>query len=56
VTPEIARIEACPFPRLKLVIAELNALRPLGIQHIDMPLTPERVCRAIQSAKRQAAQ
>ena len=30
--------------------AVVDALRPLGIDNIDMPLTPERVWRAIQSA------
>jgi carbon-monoxide dehydrogenase large subunit len=28
-----------------------DALRPLGIQHIDMPATPPRVWRAIAQAK-----
>ena len=31
--------------------AVIDALAPLGIQHIDMPLTPARVWRAIQAAK-----
>ncbi len=31
--------------------AVMDALAPLGIRHIDMPLTPERVWRAMQSAK-----
>ena len=31
-----------------VVHAVLNALRPLGVDHIDMPLTPERVWQAIQ--------
>ena len=31
--------------------AVLDALRPLGVIRIDMPLTPERVWRAIQEAK-----
>ena len=30
-----------------VVHAVLNALRPLGVEHIDMPLTPERVWRAV---------
>jgi carbon-monoxide dehydrogenase large subunit len=34
------------------VIAVLDALRPLGIRHLDMPLTPNRVWRAIQEAQR----
>jgi aerobic carbon-monoxide dehydrogenase large subunit len=31
--------------------AVLDALRPFGIKHIDMPLTPERIWRAINQAK-----
>jgi aerobic carbon-monoxide dehydrogenase large subunit len=34
-----------------LVNAVCDALAPLGIKHIDMPLTPERVWRAIQVAR-----
>jgi carbon-monoxide dehydrogenase large subunit len=34
-----------------LVSAALNALAPLGVAAIDMPLTPERVWRAIQDAR-----
>ena len=34
-----------------IVNAILDALAPLGIDHIDMPATPERVWRAIQSAR-----
>ena len=30
-----------------LVAAVIDAVRPLGIQHLDMPLTPARVWRAI---------
>ena len=30
--------------------AVLDALRPLGIRHLDMPATPEIVWRAIQAA------
>ncbi|MBF6594671.1 MAG: molybdopterin-dependent oxidoreductase [Thermaceae bacterium] len=32
--------------------AVLDALRPFGIQHLDMPYTPEKVWRAIQGAKK----
>ena len=32
--------------------AVMNALSPLGVIHLDMPATPERVWRAIQQAKR----
>jgi carbon-monoxide dehydrogenase large subunit len=34
-----------------VVNAVVDALAPLGITHIDMPLTPERVWRAIEQAK-----
>jgi carbon-monoxide dehydrogenase large subunit len=33
-----------------LVNAVMDALRPLGIRHLDMPLTPEKVWTAIQAA------
>jgi carbon-monoxide dehydrogenase large subunit len=33
-----------------IVNAILDALSPLGIEHIDMPATPERVWRAIRNA------
>jgi carbon-monoxide dehydrogenase large subunit len=32
--------------------AVMDALSPLGVKTIDMPLTPERVWRAIQEARR----
>ena len=38
-----------------LVNAVVDALRPYGIKHIDMPLTPERVWTAIQEAQVQEA-
>ena len=34
-----------------VVNAVVDALAPLGISHIDMPLTPERVWRAIEEAR-----
>ena len=34
-----------------LLNAVNDALAPLGVRHLDMPVTPERVWRAIQSAK-----
>lgn len=34
-----------------VVNAVMDALAPFGIKHIDMPLTPERVWRAIQQAQ-----
>lgn len=37
-----------------VVNAVLDALSDYGIKHIDMPLTPERVWRAIQDAKKAA--
>jgi carbon-monoxide dehydrogenase large subunit len=41
---------ACGAPGA-LVSAVVDALRPLGVRHIDMPLSPERVWRAIAEAK-----
>ena len=35
-----------------VIAAILDALRPLGVRHIDMPATPERVWRAISGARR----
>ncbi len=35
-----------------IVNAAVDALRPLGVRHIDLPLTPERVWRAIQAARK----
>ena len=34
-----------------IISAVLDALAPLGIDHIDMPATPERVWRAIRAAR-----
>jgi carbon-monoxide dehydrogenase large subunit len=34
-----------------IVNAVLDALRPLGVEHIDMPVTPARVWNAINAAK-----
>jgi aerobic carbon-monoxide dehydrogenase large subunit len=36
------------------VNAVMDALAPLGIRHLDMPLTPERVWRAMREAKKEA--
>ena len=36
--------------------AVLNALGPLGVRHLDMPLTPLKIWQAIQLAKTQAAE
>jgi carbon-monoxide dehydrogenase large subunit len=32
--------------------AVMDALRPLGVGHLDMPLTPAKIWHAIQSAKK----
>jgi len=34
-----------------IICAVLDALAPLGVTHIDMPATPERVWRAIRVAR-----
>jgi carbon-monoxide dehydrogenase large subunit len=34
-----------------LANAVMDAFRPLGVRHIDMPYTPQRVWRAIQDAR-----
>jgi carbon-monoxide dehydrogenase large subunit len=44
---EAATIGAPPA----VVNAVIDALQPLGVTHIEMPVTPERVWRAIQEAK-----
>ena len=31
--------------------AVVDALRPLGVRHVDLPCTPERVWRAVQDAR-----
>lgn len=50
---EAGAIGACPA----VINALVDALSPLGIRHIDMPATPEKVWRAIQDAQqRQAAE
>jgi carbon-monoxide dehydrogenase large subunit len=41
---------ACGAPGC-FVSAVMDALAPLGVKHIDMPLTPDRVWRAISEAK-----
>jgi carbon-monoxide dehydrogenase large subunit len=45
----------CAGSLVTLVNAVIDALSELGITAIDMPLTPERVWRAIQDAKTKAA-
>ncbi len=34
-----------------IVNAVIDALRPLGVEHVDLPLTPEKVWRAIHDAR-----
>jgi carbon-monoxide dehydrogenase large subunit len=34
-----------------VINAVLDALRPLGVENIDMPATPQRVWEAIERAK-----
>lgn len=48
---EAGAIGACPAVMNALV----DALSPLGIRHIDMPATPEKVWRAIQDAQQRKA-
>ena len=57
-----ARVAPCAaacsrgFGSLVCIVNEVvDALSEYGITHIDMPLTPERVLRAIQDAKAKAA-
>ncbi|MGH6780063.1 MAG: xanthine dehydrogenase family protein molybdopterin-binding subunit [Bradyrhizobium sp.] len=45
----------CAGSLASVVNAVLDALADYGIKHIDMPLTPERVWRAIEEAKAKAA-
>jgi carbon-monoxide dehydrogenase large subunit len=44
---EMGTIAATPT----IANAVMDALAPLGVRHIDMPLTPEKIWRAIQAAK-----
>jgi carbon-monoxide dehydrogenase large subunit len=34
-----------------VILAILDALRPLGVEQLDMPATPQRVWQAIQGAR-----
>jgi aerobic carbon-monoxide dehydrogenase large subunit len=43
----------CTASMPSLTNAVIDALRPLGVQHLDMPLTPAKVWHAIKSAKKQ---
>jgi carbon-monoxide dehydrogenase large subunit len=36
-----------------VILAILDALRPLGVEHLDMPATPQRVWQAIHQRRRQ---
>ena len=44
---EAGTIGACPA----VVNAAIDALAPLGVTHVDMPLTPETIWRAICNAR-----
>ena len=48
---EAGAIGSCPA----VINALVNALAPLGVRNVDMPATPEKVWRAVQSARRQEA-
>ena len=37
---------------VSLANAVMDALSPLGIRHIDMPLTAEKIWKAIQSSRK----
>ena len=42
----------CTVPALAVIInAVVDALSDLGVRHVEMPATPERVWRAIQEAR-----
>ena len=43
----------CTASLPSLTNAVVDALRPLGVAHLDMPLTPSRLWHAIRSAKKQ---
>jgi carbon-monoxide dehydrogenase large subunit len=45
----------CAGSLVCIVNAVIDALSDYGIGHIDMPLTPERVWRAIQDAEKAKA-
>jgi carbon-monoxide dehydrogenase large subunit len=49
---EAGTIAACPA----VINAVVDALSPLGIRHIDMPATPEKLWRAIQAAQQSSIQ
>ena len=42
----------CSGALCSVMNAVVNALSPLGIRHIDMPATPERIWNAIEAARR----
>ncbi len=41
----------CTASMSSLVDAVIDALRPLSVQQLDMPLTPSRLWHAMQAAK-----
>ena len=53
--PRAAAKPAAPAASSTIVNAVIDALSEYGITQIDMPLTPERVWRAIQDAKTKVA-
>jgi carbon-monoxide dehydrogenase large subunit len=42
----------CAGSMTSVMNAIVDALRPLGVNHFDMPATPERVWRAMQENRR----
>ncbi len=42
-------------PPAALANAVMDALSPFGVRHINMPMTPEKVWKAIQTAQKEAA-
>jgi carbon-monoxide dehydrogenase large subunit len=44
----------CTASMPSLTNAVLDALRPLGVQHLDMPLTPAKVWHAIRAARQKS--
>ena len=46
-----ARQAGCIAAPQTIINAVVDALSPLGIDHIDMPATPERIWRAIRAVR-----
>ena len=49
---EAGTIGACPA----VVNAVIDALAPFGVRHIDMPLSPEKIWRAVADARHHPSQ